>query len=141
MIRLLIIITAILIATTTLADNRYEVGGFDDDKAVGIFAAKFKEAVASNDKNTVAAMVFYPIEATLNGKTVIINNEHEFIRLYADIFDKNLLNKIANSDTHNMFSNYQGVMLGDGEAWFSMENGNIKVVAVGVCRRYYPDTK
>lgn len=115
--------------------------GFDNDNASIIFADKFKKAVTDDDRKIVASMIFYPIEATLNSKAVIINNEREFIKLYNDIFDKNLCNKIANSDTHNMLSNYQGVMLGDGEVWFSMENGNIKVVAVGVCRRYYPDIK
>lgn len=123
------------------ADNLYSVADFDDDKVVETFASRFKKAVVDNDKQGVASMIHYPIEAMFKNRNIIIKNEQEFISFYNDIFDKRLHSAISNASTHNMFANYQGVMFGDGEAWFSKEAGAIKVVAVGACRRYYPDTK
>ena len=123
----------------TSPKNRYWVADFDDDDAVEIFANKFKEAVVNKDRNTVASMILYPTKAILKNKAVIINNEKGFLELYDDIFDKDLNSKIANADTHNMFANYQGVMLGDGEVWFGSDGNNIKVIAVGVCRRYFTE--
>jgi hypothetical protein len=118
--------------------NRYYVANFDDDKSVELFASKFKEAVIEEERGKVASMIKYPIEATFKDKTVIINNVGEFLKLYDKILDKDLVVKISEFDTHNMWVNYQGVMLGDGDVWFGTsctDCKDIKVIALGVCRR------
>lgn len=137
-----LVLTLVLSAKWVFAENRYHVADFDDDKSVETFANKFKEAVVKKDKEAVASMIHYPIDATLKDKAVIINNKEEFLRFYNDIFDKTLCSKIANANTHNMFANYQGVMIGNGEVWFGRDGNDVKVISVGICRRYdAPDIK
>lgn len=125
-----------LFSERTFAENRYHVAGFDDDKIVETFVSKFKEAVIKKDKETVASMILYPIKATFKDRAVIIHSEKEFLKLYDDVFDKELYNKIVKADTNNMWSNYQGVMIGDGDVWFSERGNDIKISAVGVCRQF-----
>ena len=124
-----------------LANNRYYVADFDNDKTVELFVDKFKKAVISKDKDIVASMIKYPVEANFQDKKVIISNAKEFIKLYDDVFNGDLVNKIASFPTSNMFANYQGVMLGNGEVWFGRDGNNIKIVAVGACRRLDLDYK
>lgn len=138
---ILLCLSLFLFSNYAFANNFYYVANFDDDASVEEFVNQFKQAVINNDKNKVASMIHYPIEATFKDKPVIINNKDEFLKFYDDIFDENLCNIIANANTHNMFVNYKGVMLDNGEVWFSNDKDGIKVIAVGVCRSYDPDIK
>lgn len=122
-----------------VAENDY-VGAFDNDELVEVFANRFKEAVANKEKGTVASMIEYPLYDTFGDKEIIINNEKEFLELYDDIFDDDLYRKIADANTHNMFTNYKGAMLGSGEVWFGGKRNDIKVIKVGGCIRYFSET-
>jgi len=118
--------------------NRYKIGNFDDDRVVESFLAKFKSAVINNRRSEVSSMILYPAKASINGKDIKINRREEFIKLYDDIFTKELIHKIASFKNRDMWCNYQGVALNDGEVWFGRsctDCNDIKVIAVGVCRR------
>jgi len=118
--------------------NRFKIGNFDDDKVVESFLVKFKSAVINNKRAEVAAMILYPAKATINGKDIKISRREEFLKLYDDIFTKELIHKIASFKNRDMWCNYQGVALGDGDVWFGTsctDCKDIKVIAVGVCRR------
>ena len=134
-----LVIAGCVLSDNAFTDNLYSVADFDDDKVVEAFAGKFKNAVIDNNKQEVASMVRYPIEATIGDKVIVIKNRQEFIAIYDDIFDKKLYDIISAANTHNMFANYQGVMLSNGEVWFGGDAGDIKVIAIGPCRRYDPE--
>ncbi len=122
------------------AQNRYCVANFDNDRAVEYFAAKFKSAVISNKKAEVATMIKYPLRATIRGADIMINGEAAFLSLYDSIFTTEFIRKLAGFSTHNMWANYQGVMLGDGDVWFGAsctDCKDIKIISVGVCRRIH----
>lgn len=130
----------ISISRFTFAVNRYcDVAGFDDQESVEKFADKFKHAVVNRDKDIVASMILFPAQAIFKDKTIIINTKEEFLKLYDTILDKDLINKISRANTHKMFCNYQGAMIGDGDVWFSKIDDSIKVTAVGVIRRYWSE--
>ncbi|NQU19348.1 hypothetical protein HQ550_04250 [bacterium] len=112
--------------------NRYWVGGFSNDKVVENFARQFKDAVIKQDRKRVASMINYPLQLMSNGK--MIKNSKDFIANYDYIIDKNAYQEITNSHTSDMFSNYQGVMLGDGVAWFGGNDSEPLVKAVGNAR-------
>jgi hypothetical protein len=118
--------------------NRYYVANFDDDKLVETFAARFKELVLKQEKGKVSLMILYPIRAHLKDRVVVIQTANEFLKFYDQILDKQFVDKIGRLKIHNMWANYQGVMLGDGDVWFGTscaDCNDIKVVAVGICRQ------
>jgi hypothetical protein len=45
--------------------------------------------------------------------------------------DNTMVHKIQNAAKEPLFSNYQGVMLGDGIVWFVGEPGSMKILAFG----------
>jgi len=49
----------------TPAQGKYYAAGLDDDREVEQFFLSFKAAIAKGDKEKVAAMVHYPIAASL----------------------------------------------------------------------------
>jgi hypothetical protein len=111
-------------------ENRYYVGGFDDDAAVEKFAVIFKDAVCSENKYLAASLISYPITVHLDGTVkCIINNKDTFMRLFDRIFYPPFKQKIQSARTTGMFVNWQGVMLGsNGEIWIAAVEGNTPLV-------------
>ena len=111
-------------------ENRYYVGGFDDDAAVEKFAVVFKDAVCANNKSTVASLISYPITVYLDGKQkCLINNKDAFVTLFDRIFYPSFKKRIQFAKTTEMFVNWQGVMLGSkGEVWIAAVEGNTPLV-------------
>jgi len=83
------------------------------------FFEKLKKAVAENDKQTVASMVDYPFKARINGKAVTIRDAAHFAADYDKVFTAKVKEAVANQTYEKLFANWQGVMIGDGEVWFS----------------------
>ena len=119
--QLISLLCLVLIVTVLYASGRYDVAGFDDDKAVEKFVSELKSAILAKNSEFVAKRVSYPITVYLNGKTVKnIKNQKEFIEMFDQIFYPDFLQKIKAAKTENLFARYDGVMLGErGEIWIS----------------------
>lgn len=83
------------------------------------FFEKLKKAVAENKKNTIASMVDYPFQARINDKIVTIKDAAHFEADYDKVFTAKVKKAVAGQTYGNLFANWQGVMIGDGEIWFS----------------------
>jgi hypothetical protein len=83
------------------------------------FFEELKKAVAANDKEAVASMVEYPFKARIGGKAVTIRDAAHFAADYDKVFTAKVKEAVANQTYPNLFANWQGVMIGDGEVWFS----------------------
>lgn len=96
------------------------------------FFEKLKKAVAENDKEAVASMVKYPFKARINGKAVTIRDAVHFVADYDKVFTAKVKEAVSKQTYPNLFANWQGVMIGDGEVWFSgIDNNNtVKIIAV-----------
>lgn len=100
-------------------------------KDIEEFAKKIKLYVTENNKTGLADLIAYPIKVSINGSKVTINNKEEFERKYDDIISAEFKEKINNCYTKYLFSNYMGIMLGNGEIWFeSLNNNGLKVYAI-----------
>lgn len=87
--------------------------------------------MTENNKTGLADLIAYPIKVSINGSKVTINNKEEFERKYDDIISAEFKEKINNCYTKYLFSNYMGIMLGNGEIWFeSLNNNGLKVYAI-----------
>ncbi|TWG91113.1 hypothetical protein L598_006000000090 [Mesorhizobium sp. J18] len=101
------------------------------------FFEKLKKAVAEHDKQTVASMVDYPFKARINGKAVTIRDAAHFAADYDEVFTNKVRDAVAKQTYENLSANWQGVMIGDGEVWFSgicnndaCEKQTVRIIAV-----------
>ena len=101
------------------------------------FFDKLKKAVAENDKQTVASMVEYPFKARINGKSVTIRDAAHFVADYDKVITPKVKEAVSKQTYPNLFANWQGVMIGDGEVWYSgicsndaCEHQTVRIIAV-----------
>lgn len=100
-------------------ENRYsDLYGTDDD--VEKFMKHVKISIVKNDKEWVANHVSYPIKTKLYKGTVItIKNKRQLIENFDKIFHQEFKDKIKSFCVCNLFNNYHGVMLGNGQIWIN----------------------
>jgi hypothetical protein len=92
---------------------------FGDHKPYQAFFAKLQKAVADTDKATVAGLISYPFQARIKGKAVKIRDAQHFIADYDKVITAKVAGAVAKQSYATLFANAQGVMIGDGEVWFS----------------------
>ena len=103
------------------------------------FFEQFRAAVVAGDKAAVAAAMHYPITVHLEGKQWSLYSPAEFTDVYSHIFSPALVELVRRQQYADLFANDQGVMLGQGEIWFSgicedveCEKMPLKVVALNL---------
>lgn len=92
---------------------------FGDHRPYQAFFAKLQKAVSGSDKETVAGLISYPFQARIKGKAIKIRDARHFIADYDKVITANVAGAIAKQSYATLFVNAQGVMIGDGEVWFS----------------------
>ncbi|MCF3935230.1 hypothetical protein L1787_17665 [Acuticoccus sp. M5D2P5] len=130
----LLVAGSALVATVeadTAVDERLDTL-FGEHEPIRAFLADLKTAVADGDHQAVAAMVDYPFKTEIEGKAVTIDDASGFVDHYDGIMTPAVQEAIAAQDYDNLFANYQGAMVGDGEVWFSPvgEDEAVKIIAV-----------
>ncbi len=100
-------------------DHRYsDFYGIDDD--VEKFMKRVKTSILSGDKEWIANHISYPLKTTVfKDKAITIKNKKQLIDNFDQIFHQEFKDKIKSFCVCNMFNNYQGVMLGNGEIWIN----------------------
>lgn len=92
---------------------------FGDHAPYEAFLAKLKKAVAADDRPTVASMIDYPVKARIGKKAVSIKGADRFLADYDKVFTAKVKEAVARQTYATLFANAEGVMIGDGELWFS----------------------
>lgn len=87
----------------------------------------FWEALKKGDKAKVVSSVIFPIKVNVNGKRRSVKNRQELLSIYSEVFDKDYIAKVSSHPPRNLWINYQGIMLGQGVAWFNYSG---KVIAI-----------
>lgn len=64
-------------------------------------------------------MVDYPFQARIDGKAVKIRDAAHFIADYDKVVTAKVKHALQAQAYEKLFANWQGVMVGDGEIWFS----------------------
>ena len=94
------------------------------------FFFKLKKAINANDKIEISNMISYPLKT----QNRVIKSNSEFVNFYDEVFPEALKTLIRNQKYANLFSNSQGVMIGNGDIWFSEvcvdKNCNQRVVKI-----------
>jgi hypothetical protein len=105
----------------------YDAAGVTDDEIVNKAARAFRDAVARNRRESVAKMIVFPIQASVNRKRMKIANAQALIAHYNGVFTPAFRATISADFTRLMFARDQGVMMGGGEVWFNPDG---KVIAI-----------
>ena len=95
---------------------------------------RLKQGVASGDKAAVAALVNYPLEVTIEGKKRKIGKASEFVDAWDGMFTADVVQAVAKQEYRDVFVNWQGLMVGDGQVWINgiCKDKECKKVDVGV---------
>ena len=102
-------------------------GGDGSTPLVERSARTFRNAVIEHDRATVAKLIQYPINVWILDKKHRIRNQAELLAKYDAIFTRRYCAAIKASVPHDLFSNYQGSMLGAGIVWID-QGGKIKAL-------------
>lgn len=108
--------------------NPYSVAGIEQPAEFEKTFAALQKAVASNNRNQVAELVLYPLRVNgwidaVNGKsTVQFDTKPELIDNYDEIFTSQVREAIIKQKVAELFVNWQGVMVGKGEAWLKVSD-------------------
>jgi hypothetical protein len=121
---LLITLCVALVTLPAMAQSDAEVSKtldslFGDHKPYQAFLAELQKAVAAVDKPAVAGMVGYPLKTKMAGKPTTLHNAQEFTGRYDALMTAKVTAAIKGQAYAKLFANAQGVMIGDGEVWFS----------------------
>ena len=91
---------------------------YGTDNDVEIFMKKVKKSIIEDDKEWISNHISYPIKTKIDTKkTIIIKSKKELINNFNKIFNKEFKEQIKSFCSCNLFHNYQGVMLGNGQIW------------------------
>jgi hypothetical protein len=79
----------------------------------------YQKAVAEGDKVAVAALIDYPLAATIDGKRTSIKNAADFVGNYDKIVTPAIADAIKAQKYSELMVNGKGVMFGSGETWIN----------------------
>lgn len=98
---------------------------FGSDEEVEGFMKKVKQAIIKSDKVWLADRIKYPLTTYFDGKTTVsVKTKKQFIELFDRIIHPAFRERITGLCACNLFANYRGAMLGNGEIWMNMRPGS-----------------
>lgn len=114
-----------------LSTGKYSSAGIGDDEAVEHWVKVLKQAVADDHREQIASMVLYPLRVNSDkGKHFEIPDQTAFFKSYNDIFTPKVKQAVLSEGDTDFFAKGEGVMLGQGELWFSLYDGKLLIKAI-----------
>jgi hypothetical protein len=106
-----------------IRDRLKEAGLKEED--VKPFFAVIQKAVKQNDVTTLSKTIKYPIKLIdPKGNKIDVPGSKEFLANYPKFATPNWKNAVMRQKYEQLFANWQGVMIGRGEIWFTGVCGN-----------------
>lgn len=100
--------------------NRYSGFLYGSDQDVEDFMKRIKSAILKGDKNWIARHLHYPIRVSLNGQEdITLKNKEQLMANFDAVFYPEFKEQIKRFCSCNLFVNYQGAMLGNGQIWIN----------------------
>lgn len=110
-------------------DPMYEITGIRERDARA-FLETFLAHVNAGEKEAAAKMILYPKKVFFPGKEVTVSSAEELLPYYDEIFTEEYKKRINDAMGDDLFWNYMGVMLGNGEIWLQETDGVLGISAV-----------
>lgn len=95
------------------------------------FLTELQKAVEGNDAVKVARLVQYPVRIIGDGRQSKITRPSDFIQKYSSIITAKVRKAILAQSAECLFGNQQGVMVGNGEVWFTQDSrGQMRIITI-----------
>jgi hypothetical protein len=92
----------------------------NEETEVKLFLEVIQKSVRKNDVFALSKIVRYPITLkTPQGKNIKVLNPKEFVANYPRVISANWNKAVLRQTYEKLFENWQGIMIGRGEIWFS----------------------
>ncbi len=96
-----------------------EVVGVDPKEAKAFFLA-IKTEAAALDRLALVKRVAFPLTVDLKARRKVkLRNPAQLLKHFDEVFTPKVLGAIHGQAYENLFVNYQGMMIGSGEVWFT----------------------
>lgn len=96
--------------------SRYSVAGIDDAADFERVFKTIQALVDKGEKEKVAEYIRYP----LTSANITVTSKEEFIKNYDSMITEGVKKALVNQKVEETFVNYKGVMVGNGEVWFTV---------------------
>lgn len=106
----------------TMAMNRYYVAGIDNAAQFETVFTRLQGLVAAGDKEAVADYILYPLNVYVQGVPTTYLSREELLKNYDTVFTAKVKDAFAKQKVNETFVNYKGVMVGNGEIWFTQSD-------------------
>jgi hypothetical protein len=93
-------------------------GDMTEDQSAQFLAA-LQDAVKSGQPKAVAALVIFPLRVYHGRRATRIKDAPAFVRDYPHIFTTEVTRAVLAQKPGDLFHNWQGSMIGNGQVWFS----------------------
>ncbi|MFT3987277.1 hypothetical protein [Aestuariivirga sp.] len=96
------------------------------------FFNALQAAVKADNKTAVSKMISYPLQTMVGGKKVTLHDAAHFVASYDQIITAKVKSAVEHQTYETLFARDQGVMIGDGEVWFSGVGSSNTVLITGI---------
>jgi len=83
------------------------------------FFQQLKDSVVRDDRKAVAGLLNYPLDVFHGRRRTVVRSPVEFLKRYPEVFNENVIRAVKSQEANALFANWRGVMLGNGQVWFS----------------------
>jgi len=92
--------------------------GLTGDEVAG-FLGSLQAAVRTDKPAAVADLIAFPLRVNEPARKTLVKTRAEFVRSYARIFTPSVRAAILKQGATDLFRNWQGYMIGNGQIWFT----------------------
>jgi hypothetical protein len=103
--------------------SSWDAAGITRVMGLKIFVKDLQYIVANDNREEVAKMIRYPLTST-------IKTEADFLASYDKIITPKVKDALAKANLRQLFRNYKGVMIGNGDIWIAQEEKEFKIIAI-----------
>lgn len=101
----------------------WDVAGITRVQALKIFIKDLQYLVANDNREEISKLIRYPLNTT-------IKTGADFLANYNKIITPKVKDALAKANLRQLFRNYKGVMIGNGEIWIAQEGKDFKIIAI-----------
>jgi hypothetical protein len=109
-----------------------ETYGPDFARAAKVLLVSLKAAVVENNKAEIASLMSYPVRVNRGNSVRKIRSRDQLVRNFDLVFTSEVKQEVMRQSANCLFANGQGVMIGNGQVWFTQVNGKMKIIALNI---------
>ncbi len=95
------------------------------------FLAELQAVVEKDDSARFASLVRYPVRVFDGSSRAKVSTAAELIKRYPSFMSPAVRKAILDQSPACLFGNYQGVMIGDGQIWFTEQpNQKMRIITI-----------